>query len=268
MTSVIEPHATGSLAVSGMRRRLMTPQFTLDEQTIHVWTVPIDSSEFVAARFFDHLSPEEQQRSERFRFAHLKQAFALTHGALRILLAQYIGERPRHIQFAYGRHGKPSVPNAKSIHFNISHSGRIALFAFTQGLEIGIDVEQLGPISGMDDIARRFFRADEVADMLSLPSEMQRLAFFLCWTRKEAYIKAIGGGLSIPLDSFRVTLIPGQPPSLMHPGEQRCSNSIWTLTDIELAPPYVGAVAYPGIERTLQLNFIAEAAELLDLPRS
>ncbi len=248
----------------------MPPKFTLDEQTIHIWTIPINSSEFVAARLFDHISPEEQQRSERFAFAHLKRAFVLTHGALRILLAKYIGERPRDIQFTYGQYGKPSVPNARSIHFNISHSGYIASFAFTQGLEIGIDVEQLRVLSDMDDIARRFFSADEVADLLSLPSELRRLAFFLCWTRKEAYIKAIGGGLSIPLDSFRVTLIPGQPPSLMHPGEKRFSNSIWTLTDIELAPPYAGAgaVAYPGIERTLQLNFIAEAAELLDMARS
>jgi 4'-phosphopantetheinyl transferase len=148
------------------------------------------------------------------------------------------------MEFTYGPHGKPALAgkNASSrISFNLSHSFGLAVYAFSKGRDLGIDVEHVQPESAGEDIARRFFSPREVGDLRSLPPEARTEAFFLCWTRKEAYIKALGTGLHTPLDSFSVSLRPGQPAEFLEGAGPR-----WHIAAFEPAEGYAAAVVYDG----------------------
>ena len=161
--------------------------------------------------FSQLLAPDETARAARFHFDHLQRRFILSRGALRILLGHYLDIAANRIEFRYGSRGKPSLAAPAGIHFNASHSGDVALFAFTLHCEIGVDVEEMRPISDMREIASRFFCAEESTELMALPADERERAFFLCWTRKEAYLKAVGEGLYAPLNDFCVTLRPGEP---------------------------------------------------------
>src|SRR5208282_2181592 len=119
---------------------------------------------------------------------------------LRVLLGHYLGVAPGGIEFSYGPKGKPRLAAPVDVRFNISHSGGLALFAFTLDCEIGVDVEHIRPLRDMQEIASRFFCAEEATELMSLPAHGREQAFYLCWTRKEAYLKAVGEGLSEPID--------------------------------------------------------------------
>jgi 4'-phosphopantetheinyl transferase len=241
----------------------------LATDSIQVHSVFLDAEDSVIARFEAVLSPEERDRQARFRFERLRRDFAVAHGVLRTLLAHYVGCAPELLRFSQGPKGKPSIAEpASDVRFNMSHSGRIAVFAFARGQksalqlgpelgpQLGIDVEQIRPMDDLHSIANRFFCADEVADLLSLPPEVQELGFFHCWTRKEAYIKAIGDGLSLPLDSFRVTFLPGETPTLTGVAPP------WNLHHLDIAEGYVAALAYRGGRKFVYVVPATEAGHL------
>ena len=138
------------------------------------------------------------------------------------------------------------------------------MFAFTRGCEIGIDLEQIRPLQDMQDMADRFFSAEEARELRSLAADERERAFFLCWTRKEAYIKAIGDGLSAPLDGFRVSIKPGQPARFIHLAHEENPAKHWSLHDLDLAPDYAGALAYWDAERAVKVLPLIDPAELLD----
>jgi 4'-phosphopantetheinyl transferase len=246
--------------------RLSAQTFTLFAQTIDVWPVHVAVSEPITARLLPLLDPDEAIRAARFRFDHLRHSFIISRGLLRVLLGRYLNIAPNKLKFSYGLKGKPSLAAPVDIKFNASHSGAMALFAFATGFEIGIDVEQIRPLQDMREIARRFFCSDETAELMSLSAGECERAFFHCWTRKEAYIKAVGDGLSVPLDSFCVTLRLDEQARFIHIGHDRDVAKAWTLHNIKLQSQYAAALAYraaPGTVNVLPLRWPTELLELL-----
>src|ERR1700744_2297083 len=236
--------------------------FELSNQDVHVWTVPTKASDAVVAQFERVLSKDEAIRAARFRFSHLQDSFVITRGVLRHLLGHYLSLDPARICFSYGDKGKPAVASAGNLQFNLTHSGGIAAVAFTPDCQLGIDMEHIRPVEEMQQIADRNFSAEEAAELMLLPENEREPAFFRCWTRKEAYIKAIGDGLSCALDSFQVTLLPNMPPRLIHIGGDRVAAEMWSLHDLCLATDYASALAYRGRERLVSIFPVSDLAEL------
>lgn len=190
------------------------------------------------------LSPDERDRAARFREGPLRNHYTAGRGTLRILLGRYFQADPATISLIYQPHGKPELGppwNTQGVEFNLSHSGDVALFAFTRGQPIGVDVEAIRPMPNAAGLMERFFSADEIAQWRQALCERQELIFFQGWTRKEAWLKAVGSGLSFPLDQFCVTMDgPAQVLSIRG-GEAEAA--MWWLESVEPWPGYVGAVA-------------------------
>ena len=236
--------------------------FQLLNNDVHIWTMPAKASDAVVAQFERVLSEDEAQRAARFRFSHLRDSFVITHGVLRHLLGRYLGVDPPRICFSYGDKGKPGVASAANLQFNLTHSGDMAAVAFTTGCQLGIDAEHIRPVEEMQQIANHYFASEESAELMLLPENEREPAFFRCWTRKEAYIKAIGDGLSCALDSFQVTLLPNVPPRLVHIGGDRVAAEMWSLHDLCLSPDYAAALAYRDLPRSLSIFPVPDLAEL------
>ncbi|MGD0430177.1 MAG: 4'-phosphopantetheinyl transferase superfamily protein [Acetobacteraceae bacterium] len=186
----------------------------------------------------DLLAPDEQRHADAFHFALHRDRYIAGRAMLRRLLAARLARDPASLRFHYGKSGKPALD--EPISFNFSNSddlGALAIAAF----ELGVDIERVRVIE--EDVAGRFFAADEVARLRSLPIEQQTGAFFNCWTRKEAYIKALGDGLSLSLDRFSVTLAPNEPPRLLRAGDDPSEPGSWRLHHFVPAPGFVGAIA-------------------------
>jgi 4'-phosphopantetheinyl transferase len=232
---------------------------------VHLWTVRLEASEANFARALACLSPEEIARAERFRFDRHRRTFVLGRAALRALLASHLGIAAGEVRFVYGPHGKPALAEASCpVRFNTSNSGDLAAFAFVSGCEIGVDLERHRALQDIERIAERFFSAEETAELLELSGAERTTAFFDCWTRKEAYIKAVGGGLSVPLDSFHVTLRPGVPARLLSLAGSVDAARGWTLQAFTPSPGYAGAIAYPDQPRPVLTGPLVTVDELLD----
>jgi 4'-phosphopantetheinyl transferase len=200
----------------------------------------------VVESYFETLSEDEQRRAHRFHFAEDRRRFTVARGVLRALLARYLGNNPATLQFVYNIHGKPRLPENHPLRFNVSHSGGLALYAVAWNREIGVDIERLRPEFAGEAIAERFFSRNEVAILRSLPPPLVVTAFFNCWTRKEAYIKARGKGLAIPLDQFDVSLHPGEPAQVHQDRESPAETGRWAIWDLSPAPGFAGAAAVEG----------------------
>lgn len=244
-------------------------RFSFAGREIHVWPVSVQGPDCVVAKFESLLSADEIARADAFRFDHLRRSYVLSHGALRVFVSSYLGVSPEGVQLIHGSHGKPGVvqpgDGSPSFEFNVSHSGGMVLFAFAAGCELGVDIEQLRPLENMTNISKRFFSREESSQLMALPPDQRERAFFLCWTRKEAYIKAVGEGLSIPLDSFQVTLRPGEPARFLHMAHDVALARTWMLHDLEVASAYAAALAYRDAPRPVRLQPILGMEELADL---
>jgi 4'-phosphopantetheinyl transferase len=218
---------------------------------VHIWTMPTHAAEAALTELERVVGEDEQERASRFHFRHLRDSFVVTHGVLRCVLAGYLDLAPQEISFAAGARGKPGVSDTSLLQFNLTHSDAMAAIAVMTDCAVGIDLERLRPIADMEEIARRYFCAEEAAEILGLPADERDRAFFRCWTRKEAYIKAIGDGLSCPLDSFQVTI--EADAQLVHIAGDRAAAAAWTLHDLPLAPGYIAAVAYRDRPRKLSV---------------
>jgi len=243
--------------------------FAIAGRDVHVWPVRIQGSDEVAARFESFLTPAEAARAAAFRFEHLRRSFRLTRGALRLLIGGYLGVAPGKVLMNVGPNGKPGLVISgdapPDFQFNVSHSGDLALFAFTRGCEIGADVELIRPMADLALVANQFFCREESEELLSLPAAERDRAFFLCWTRKEAYVKAVGDGLSTALDSFRVTLRPGEPARFVHLNFDSSLAQAWMLHNLEVLPEYSAALAYRAAPRPVQLRPVIGMDELSEL---
>jgi 4'-phosphopantetheinyl transferase len=195
------------------------------------------------------LPSDELSRADRFYFQKDREHFIVARGLLRAILSLYLDTAPDQVRFSYGPRGKPALAITASqdrLCFNLSHAGGLALYAVANGREVGIDLECVRPISEAEQIAKRFFSSRENAVLQTLASGMKQEAFFNCWTRKEAFIKATGDGLARPLDQFDVSLKPGGPAKLLNVDGNVREASRWSLRELTPAPGYVAAIAVEG----------------------
>ena len=223
-------------------------QLSLSAAEVHVWRVSLEQPPDTVESLRQLLSPDEQTRATRFHFEKDRRHFVVARGVLRRLLGRYLGIAPGTLRFAHSDHGKPHLApemtqQLTQLKFNLAHSGSLAVYAFTLLGEIGVDLEHINPAFTGDDIARRFFSATEVACLDQLPGAERALAFFSCWTRKEAFIKAKGMGLSLDLDQFDVTVAPDQEAALLRTRWDESEAGRWSLRALDIGAGYVGAVA-------------------------
>lgn len=210
---------------------------------VHVWRVSLPLSTEGYDVLWGLLAAEEQEKAQRFHFAQDRQRSVAARGTLRLLLEHYrkgIGEVGQPLRFRYNPYGKPSLLNSR-LQFNVAHSGDRVVLAFTLLGPLGIDVEYMRSQIDLVDLAKHFFAPRESAKLLELPQDSRLSAFYSCWTRKEAYIKAWGMGLSLPLDSFVVSFVSGEPTALLEVHEGACSD--WALFPLEPGDNYAGALA-------------------------
>lgn len=221
----------------------------LGSNEIHVWRVFLAQTVSRLQSLQETLCTDERTKAERFYFEKDRRQFIVSRGALRAILSRELDIHPRDLRFGYNPYGKPFLipeQGGDRLRFNVSHSHGLALIAITKNRDIGIDIEHIRGDFSYLPIAESFFSPLENAVLRSLPLHLQHKAFFTCWTRKEAYIKAVGKGLSIPLDRFDVSLAPGEPAQLLNFPENPEEVSRWSL--IELIPGFdmVGTVAVEG----------------------
>jgi len=231
--------------VTGFPPRSLAPG-PLPAGEIHVWSLRLDPPSERVEALGRSLSPDERERAARFRFDKHRRQYIVGRGALRALLSAYTGTRPELIRFDYGPRGKPflsAAQNPGGLFFNLSNSDEMALVGFLQGREIGVDLEFRKPMPDCEQISERFFSQSEREVLRALPAHLKEEAFFNCWTRKEAYLKAVGEGLAAPLDSFDVTLAPGDEPRMLTLKGDAKAGTRWFFRHLLPADEYVGAVA-------------------------
>jgi len=190
------------------------------------------------------LDDEERARSMRFIRSSDRRRFVLAHAALRLFVARCLDVHPAAVRYENGVHGKPRLgPGLPSLEFNLSHSGRSGLLAVARDRPVGMDVEQVRDVPEALSIADTHFSAAERQVLWSLPAAERRGAFFRCWTRKEAMVKAIGEGLGRALGSFDVDLAPGAKSALTRFDGRSGSLTGWSLRDLTAPPGYAAAGA-------------------------
>ena len=211
---------------------------------LHLWRVCLSDLAPKVHELRLLLSEEEQARGDRYVRSADGVRFMVGRAVLRLILAQYLGLKPGEVFISSGEFGKPHIcksVNINGLAFNLSHSGEVCLVALSYAREIGVDIEKLRDDVVVEDLATRYFSTEEVAELEALPDALRRLGFFLCWTRKEAYVKAKALGLQIPLDRFSVSLTPGQPAEI-----RGAEAGGWTILSFEPGPGYVAAVVSEG----------------------
>jgi 4'-phosphopantetheinyl transferase len=222
---------------------------TLDLGEIHVWRVSLAQTESCLQSLQQTLSTDERAKADRFRFPKDRSQFIVSRGALRAILSRYLNISSHILRFDYNPYGKPSLivtQGGNTLRFNLSHSRGMALIALTKNRDIGVDIEGINQKFSCLEIAQKFFSPLESSVLRSLPEHLQATAFFTCWTRKEAYIKAVGKGLSIPLNKFDVSLAPGEPAALLNVEENPEEASKWSLIELFPSSDMVAAVAVAG----------------------
>jgi 4'-phosphopantetheinyl transferase len=228
----------------------------LPANTIHIWRLrPADR--LAMDEYRSCLQPDELERAGRLRFPADQQQSIASRATLRLLLTHYAGaEHPHDLCLAYGEQGKPYLPGS-DLHFNLSHTRDLAVFAFAREIHLGIDVENVHASDDLDAVAEQNFAPQERDALLAVPQSERVPAFYRCWTRKEALLKAEGSGLFRALNTFTVSLLAGEPARVLAgPGG-------WDLRDIEVASHAIAAIAWEHREPAPQFTFLDCAASLL-----
>jgi 4'-phosphopantetheinyl transferase len=225
---------------------MMPDLFRLGPQDVHVWELRLDLSPADHDRLERVISAEEARRADRFRIAADRRRYVAAHGLLRVVLSGYVGARPDGVAFGPGAGGKPRLAGRETPRFNLSHAGALGLVAVAADREVGIDIEEVGEDGDLEGLAETCFSPVERAALAAVPAAQRPAAFFAGWTRKEAFLKAIGAGLARPLDSFDVTLTPGDTARLLRlegvPGASRR----YQLRTLRPAAGFVAALAVDG----------------------
>ena len=225
------------------------PRMALPEDEVHLWLVDLASVAAGEKRWEQLLSSDERARAARFHFSKDRQYFTATRALLRTILGSYVDSDPTELVFRYSEKEKPSLnpsPSGSSVEFNVSHSGALALLAFAKGRALGVDVEQVRENFDHEAIARRFFSEEEQRQLAALAPAGRHRTFFRCWTRKEAYIKAQGTGLSLPLKQFDVSLRPGDLDALLSTRPDSAEAARWSLREVPVGADYVAALCVRG----------------------
>ncbi len=233
--------------MTGFPLRAATPGLELPPGEIHIWSIRLDPPQEVVDRLGRSLAADEWERAHRFRFDKHRRQYVVGRGALRNLVAAYTRTRPEAVRFRYGDRGKPYLADpAGDLEINLSNSDEMALVGFVRGREIGVDIEFLKPMPDCEQISERFFSESERAVLRTQPADRKEETFFNCWTRKEAYLKAVGTGLAAPLDSFDVTLAPGEAPRMLTLEGDAERAARWYFEHFRPADHYIGALAIVG----------------------
>ena len=222
----------------------------LPEGEAHVWFVRLQEMRRHFESVLETLSPDEVARAARFSFEEHRNEYALTRGFLRHIVGCYTAFAPRLLQFRYNSYGKPRLAaecGGDRLSFSLSHSRGVAVYAFTRDRQVGVDLEYFHHDVEFDEVAELYFSQREISVFLQLPSDRKRDAFFSCWTRKEAYIKARGEGLSLDLRSFDVAFAPAQPASVFSVGDDPNKTQRWSLADLSAPVGYTAAFAVEGV---------------------
>ena len=210
----------------------------LGEAEAHVWRASLCSADPECGRAWEILSQDERARAERFHFERDKRRFVLCRAALRTLLAEYAGMAAEDVSLQYGPYGKPCLPASYGLEFNVSHSLDVAVFALARHA-VGVDIEAIRPVRHALRVAESFFAPSELAELrLAAPEDLDA-AFLRCWTRKEAYVKGFGDGLTMPLESFAVGL-DGDP-----------GLGSWRFFNIDSGPGFMAALAVDCADATV-----------------
>ncbi len=221
----------------------------LPSNSVHVWRASLEVSVSHLQALKDTLAADECARAERFYFQEHRERFIAGRGLLRNILSRYLDREPGQLRFSYNSYGKPALieeTGVEGLRFNLSHSHDMALYAVTRGREIGVDIERFRPDVEAEKLAERFFSPREAAVLRTLPERLRPEGFFNCWTRKEAYIKAEGEGMAIPLSSFDVSLTPGEPAALLRSQKDPREVSRWSMQALDPKPGYAAALAVKG----------------------
>ncbi len=240
-------------------------QPVLQANEVHVWKASLEASRSGLANIATMLSPNELERADTYRFPDDRRRFVIARGTLRAILARYLAAEPRDLQFAYSVNGKPELraDSRPTLHFSVSHSHDRALFAVAR-CEVGVDIEKIRPDLPVHSIAQMFFSSQEQASLDSVSDIVKRKSFFTCWCRKEAVLKALGGGLAVGLDQFTVAVIPGEPAKLLSTQDRAIDIRDWSLIDLAVGDEYAGAVA---VKTTAPILKCWDASALLETRR-
>jgi len=211
----------------------------------HVWRASLDQPADMIAKLAPLLSRREYQRAERFRRPADRRRFITGRGILRKIISAYLALAPDEVRFVYNEYGKPFIAedqNRGALSFNLSHSDGIALYAVARGRRVGIDVEYMREDFATLEVAEHFFSKDEFEALKATPIDRRTEAFFNCWSRKESYIKAIGMGISYPLDGFTVSLAPDATPELLKVDADATEAACWNMYELDAAEGYAAAL--------------------------
>lgn len=226
---------------------------------VQLWLADLDRPPVPLPRLAAFLDPDERARAARFRFDVHRHRFVAGRGLLRLLLGRLAGRPPEALRFGYGIKGKPFLTDPPAdFRFNLSNSANGVLIAVSRGRELGADLESLRPLSDADALVERFFAPGEREIYRRVPPEGRLSCFYTGWTRKEAYVKARGDGLSLPTTEFEVVLAPGEPPRLVRFDREPREVDRWSFAAFEPAHGFLGAVAVEGGPPELRPRFWRE----------
>jgi 4'-phosphopantetheinyl transferase len=240
--SITQDDKTIAIGLGG----LLSCRLKLSPMDVHLWQAVLD--ERLALEFRHLLSQDEMDRADRYHFEKDRKDFIAARVLLRTLLTAYLGINSDQLRFAYADKGKPYLDESElsGVKFNLAHSHGRALFAFSNGREVGVDLEFMRDDLADEKVAERFFSVGEIDSLKTLGPELRKEAFFNCWTRKEAYIKACGEGLSMPLNEFDVSLAPGEAAALLRNHRLPAEAERWTMRSIPMPTGYVAALVVEG----------------------
>ena len=252
-TAIIEwPSPTGNPPLAG--------------HEIHVWAASLNVPDTALQNFSATLSPDELERANRFKFSKYRNRYISGRGALRVILAKYLGRDAPELQFHYLENGKPILAEdlaRAGIHFNLAHTGDLALVGVTRIGRLGVDVESVRPIKNVDELVARFFSPRENVLFQKLPDGQKPEAFFNLWTRKEAMLKATGEGITRSLSLVEVSFLPGEPAQLLAIAGDSAARERWFLKEFIPAKDFTAAVAVERVTSNLQMGKAEEARELV-----
>jgi len=227
----------------------------IGKNEVHVWESFIDADDETITGYFNLLSDDENQLALRFRFDHHRKQYVASHGLLRSILGGYLDIDPKLLAFCTNQYGKPQLSldkNISDIRFNLSHSHNLFIVAVSLGLEVGIDIEYINRDINFMEIAKSVFLKREIAKFNSIPENLQKTAFFRCWTRKEAYLKGKGHGLSTNLDRLEVSFLYSESDAILSCKDSLEDGKTWHLFDIAPFPGYIGSLSTEGKPDTIK----------------
>jgi len=226
---------------------------SLGEQEVHVWRVPLEASAAALASLQALLTADEIAKVRRFLFERDRTRALVAQALLRILAARYLQTSPSLLRFTTNAYGKPALASPDlPLQFNLSHSAHLVLYAFAWRRRLGIDVEYMRSTLNYDELSEYCFSPFERESLSGLAQDKKRVAFYNCWTRKEAYIKARGLGLSLPLDLFDVSLLPGEAAALLGSREDPAEVQRWSMRQLAPGAGYAGALVVEGTDWQLR----------------